>query len=617
MAAKTKSSYAEQLLEGTFIEYCNALEEEGYKLTKDLGAEFEKFSASCCLKKEGLSSTDINNGLIGGERDGGIDAIYFFANNQLINSKEEIEDITNENKSDNKSDHAVKVIFIQSKKGSAFKSEIPTKLVQSISNFFGDNSGLSNVKYSDHLESKIKFITDSILQLRVSPRKLSFEFIICSGVDGALKGHAAEVAEDLKTPFEQEYPGCNVETVIYDPQKLIDLWEFSDHCESDIVCDKTFALGSQQIMVAKTADYFKFITKDGEIREPLFDGNVRAYLGNRKEINGQILKSLEDYATDPNNTAPFWWKNNGVTVTCTSAPTKRGDNYTIEGVQIVNGLQTSHVIFEYYKNHPERLEEDSKDPNSNRIVVKVIAPENEDLQNEIIQATNSQTPVPAASLRATDDVQRSIESFFNKSEDTSLVYDRRHGAATNRGIPSNRVLQISELAQIVLSIGLLRPDGARARPGSALKDDAWYDRVFRKGTFTLDNYVWMAECWKQTSRILEENFDRANANNIIWYVLMLLGLGASKSNESKIYFTNKKTNEKELTTGSFLKLNNRKYSDAEINELSELVLSELKSSSISENQEQSKCAKTSKFKLHLLSKSLHGNSRIHAVLFPK
>ena len=93
----------------------------------------------------------------------------------------------------------------------------------------------------------------------------------------------------------------------------------------------------------------------------------------------------------------------------------------------------------------------------------------------IIRATNSQTAISVASLRATDPVQRDIEVHF---EHNGLHYDRRKNYHKLAARPIDKIISISYLAQAITAILLHEPDNARARPSSLLKDDKRYARVF-------------------------------------------------------------------------------------------------------------------------------------------
>ena len=104
-----------------------------------------------------------------------------------------------------------------------------------------------------------------------------------------------------------------------------------------------------------------------------------------------------------------------------------------------------------------------------------MVPTEDESRDRIIKANNRQTPVQAASLRATDKIHRDIEEYFRPR---GLFYDRRKNYYKNEGKPRDKIIGIPYLAQAVMAILLRSPDTARARPSSLLKNDDDYVRVF-------------------------------------------------------------------------------------------------------------------------------------------
>ena len=99
----------------------------------------------------------------------------------------------------------------------------------------------------------------------------------------------------------------------------------------------------QYVVLAKISDYCKFITdQNGNLNRHLFDSNVRDYLG-LNPVNSDILRSLKEFE-GPN----FWWMNNGITIIGSHAHIV-GNTIPIQNVQIVNGLQTSESIFNFFR----------------------------------------------------------------------------------------------------------------------------------------------------------------------------------------------------------------------------------------------------------------------------
>src|SRR5690348_1850134 len=108
----------------------------------------------------------------------------------------------------------------------------------------------------------------------------------------------------------------------------------------------------------------------------------------------KIRQSLES-----DKTRDFWWLNNGITIIA-SNPTQVAKTLAIENIQIVNGLQTSYSIGNFYQI-------DATDERS--VLVKVIINNDKETIDKIISSTNSQNAVSPTLLRASETTQRNIE----------------------------------------------------------------------------------------------------------------------------------------------------------------------------------------------------------------
>ena len=79
----------------------------------------------------------------------------------------------------------------------------------------------------------------------------------------------------------------------------------------------------------------------GNLIRGLFDANVRDFLG-KTEVNDAIWATLENLAVEED----FWWLNNGITIVASTADQK-GKKLALTEPLLVNGLQTSNVIFSF------------------------------------------------------------------------------------------------------------------------------------------------------------------------------------------------------------------------------------------------------------------------------
>lgn len=212
------------------------------------------------------------------------------------------------------------------------------------------------------------------------------------------------------------------------------------------------------IAIVPLKNFFEFITDDEEnLIKYFFDSNIRDYQGS-VEVNSAIRDTLKVH--EP--VEDFWWLNNGVTITATQA-TFASKKLQIEEPQIVNGLQTSFEIFNYFKTN--KIEDEGRN-----VLVRVVKTGDEKSRLKVIKATNSQTNIPPASLRATDPIHRDIEDYFLSK---GLYYDRRKNYHKNQLRPINKIIGIPYLAQIVMSVLEQKPDYARARPSTIIKKGLW------------------------------------------------------------------------------------------------------------------------------------------------
>nr|WP_285857104.1 AIPR family protein [Mesobacillus subterraneus] len=224
----------------------------------------------------------------------------------------------------------------------------------------------------------------------------------------------------------------------------------------------------EYIVLADLNQYFNFITNESEkLIKHIFEANVRDYQG-KTTVNKEIAETLGKM----NFEEDFWWLNNGITMLATKIDQKSTKLFEIKNPEIVNGLQTSTEIYNYFtmKNEVKGLEKETR-----KVLIRIIVPNNDASRDNIILATNSQTTIPKAILRGTDSIHREIENYL-KTKD--LFYDRRKNFYKNEGKPKEKIISIPFLAQCLISILLKKPNYARARPSTLLNDEETYKYLY-------------------------------------------------------------------------------------------------------------------------------------------
>ncbi|MGA2152899.1 MAG: AIPR family protein, partial [Bryobacteraceae bacterium] len=229
------------------------------------------------------------------------------------------------------------------------------------------------------------------------------------------------------------------------------------------------------VCLAGLPEFFAFLKgTDGQLRTGVLEPNVRDYQGKRNLVNKDIRETL-----DFSPVKEFWWLNNGITILAEDCPIN-GNKVTLVRPEVVNGLQTSHEIFNFFKEHPERLDGETRS-----IIMRVIRPPDEQTSSKITKATNFQTEVKGLSLHASEKIHFDIE---DKLLFSNLYYDRKKGKYKRLKKPISQIVSVIGLARSVIAILLRRPNDARARPQTLLTDDDTYLQIFSR-EFDVDLYL--------------------------------------------------------------------------------------------------------------------------------
>lgn len=271
-------------------------------------------------------------------------------------------------------------------------------------------------------------------------------------------------------------------------------------------------IAGSYLCLVSLSKYFEFISDSGSLARSIFESNVRDYQGS-VVVNTGIRKTLKNRESEN-----FWYLNNGVTI-ITPKAVMAGKQLTIEDPQIVNGLQTSHEIYQHFS----QLDDCSGDERA--VLVRVICEENEEARDRIIRATNSQTSIPPASLRSSDDIHRNIEDFLKSN---GYYYDRKKNYYKNQGMPVAKIISIPYMAQAMMSITLLKPDSARARPSTLINSDVEYRKIFSLA-YPIDVYLKAVQIMKTVESFLkpeicEKHIERKTITNIKFYMAMVVSL---------------------------------------------------------------------------------------------
>lgn len=480
---------------------------------------FEFFSATQILKNYNLSDDEVENGIVGSGNDGGCDGIYVFLNGDLL-TVDQIQNLSATKGS------ILNLTIIQSKETASFKEAtiMNWKAVsENLLNMSNDIDAFST-RYTEAVRDSFRLFRDALTKLIRNQIKVHIQYFYVTYATEIHPNVEAQ-AEELKNAVLGLYPSAKVEVSFVGADELMELY----YRDSDVninlsLADTPITLGSnvEYVALVNLSTYYNFITDNtGSLRRNFFEANVRDYQG-KNTVNSCIANTLSG-----NGVEDFWWLNNGVTILSENITQITTKELSLLNPEIVNGLQTSTEIYNYFSDNPEKLENETRN-----VLVRVVVPENETVRDNIIFATNNQTNIPKSSLRVTDTIHLQIEMYFKSR---GLYYDRRKNYYKNQKKKAADIVGVSFLAQCLISLVLRKPDFARARPSTLLTDDETYAFLYEENQ-NLEAYYKAALLGKKIHRNLSitQDMTPAERSDILFY--LLYALVAELLNKKEISF---------------------------------------------------------------------------------
>jgi len=444
----------QQILLDTLLTQQNASLEE----TLSSDDYFHLFVTDQVLKNFELSYDEINEGIVDNGGDGGIDSIYTFVNTELVQRDTEL--------IDGKRNSIIDVFILQSKNTHGFSERAIEKCISSAIDLFDFTKSIDSLRtvYNSDLLANIDILRKQYLHLASKFPILKFHYYYSTkGIE--VHPNVERKVDNLRDAINKNFDRFDFDFTFLTAHTLIELSR-REQINSKELAVSDNPISTQDggyIALIPIQNYYDFLTtEDGELIKHFFDANIRDYQGT-VEVNNAIRETL--MSTTP--IEDFWWLNNGVTITASDA-SFASKKITIQEPQIVNGLQTSFEIFNYFR--VNKIENDKRN-----VLIRIVKTTEEQSRLKVIKATNSQTNIPPASLRATDPIHRDIEDYLLAK---GLYYDRRKNYHKNQGRPISKIISIPYLAQVVMSLLHQKPDYARARPSTLIKNDEDYQSIF-------------------------------------------------------------------------------------------------------------------------------------------
>ncbi|MCB1047535.1 MAG: AIPR family protein [Calditrichaeota bacterium] len=409
--------------------------------------QFEKFANYTVMSGKVAAVVDLDEVTTGNDDDG-TDGVALIINEEHIVSAEDTETIFAHERRNND----VEMIFVQAKTSDGFDLGDFLKFKESVLRFFIQDPYQAVSELQQDARKAFDVAIKHVPKIRYGKPSVSAYFVT-TGSYGAPKA-----LETARTDMIGQLQGLglfqNIDVRFMGRDELVAAWvasysgiEASLTMNSSASLPEIAGIDEAYLVVVKAKDYVEnlLVGEDGSIRGQLFEENVRHFLGPENPVNEQIAETIQS-ATSRSR---FPVLNNGVTLVSPDVRVQ-GTTLHISNFQIVNGCQTSHVLYE----NRETLTDDLM------VTLKVVETTDEDVFSELVRATNSQSKIEESQFLSLSPVAKRVEAYFNtyEGQDARLYFERRDRQYVGKGVAAIRVVSLHNAAKCVCAMFLKRPD---------------------------------------------------------------------------------------------------------------------------------------------------------------
>ncbi|WP_080434465.1 AIPR family protein [Burkholderia ubonensis] len=467
---------------------------------------FEFFSAYCVYHRDFSEHTELQDVIVAGGNDTAIDSIGIFINDIPVTSREQVDEVSS------KSRFKTDFVFGQSKASKNLSAAEIGSFIQGVREFFSGQYMPAN----DGISIK-RGLSSHIFSLSVKMKeKPRLNLFYCYA--GSYKQDAVVAArvEAGKADLAALNMFSEIEFVFLDSNALQERYqEVNLRIEKEIQVNEYASLpviaGIRQsyIGVLPCCELVKLLSNsDGRLQKSLFNENVRDFLSSNP-VNDEIVETIR--SSEAQSRLPAL--NNGITIVARGIMII-GKKFTLSDFQIVNGCQTSHLIFE---NQSYLRPETS-------VVVKMVELEDRELINDIVRATNRQTEVKDEAFVVLDEFHKKLERFFasiDATPENKLVYERRKRQYSDTAYTTKNIVTLTFLTNSFVSCILENPVDAVDYYGILLR--RYSNRMFRDG-HSFWSYLLSATIMREIEKLSVGEVRRS-----LWKFRFILGVLVRRS----------------------------------------------------------------------------------------
>ncbi|NAT78510.1 AIPR family protein [Dickeya dadantii] len=409
--------------------------------------QFELFCNKALLSSRISMDFEIDD-VTSGSGDDGMDGVAIIIDEELCISPEDATSVY----SSQRKNHDVDIVFIQSKRSESFDLGDFLKFKESIFRFVEETPYSS----ADDIQKNARDIFDVVIKNVPKIRGGRPTFTARYVATGIYK--KPKELELARIAFINEIDElgyfCDISVEFVDRDELTRTWIDTYSVVnaelplfSNAALPKINGIEEAYLAVVKAKDFVDslLVTEEGSLRNHVFVENVRAFLGIDNPVNASIAETIKN----KDSASRFPVLNNGITIVSPDVKLQ-GNILHLESFQIVNGCQTSNVLYECRNSLDDSM----------MVNLKVVETSNEDVFSELVRATNSQTKVDETQFYSLRPIIKKVEAYFDtyEGQDGRLFLERRERQFIGRDIPAVRVFSVHMAAKCVAAMFFRRPD---------------------------------------------------------------------------------------------------------------------------------------------------------------
>lgn len=469
---------------------------------------FEEFINYCVLNNHVIDS-EKNFQELDTKTAKAFDGIAVIVNNKLILNEEDLNILVEQ-----KQILSVEFIFVQSKTSENFNDALVGYFLKNVKNFICNEE--CTIPQIEKFWELRNIIYDNSHLFRKENPKCTLYYATTSQTTKISSDIEQTIEEGKNALLESGYLSDDVK---FQPLGVKEIQKLYRKIDSDLEAtfkfpkNVTYPYEGQEIKSAyfglvEIKEYMNLLL-DYETQgvKNVFEDNIRDYLGTEgNEVNKNMYNRLMG-----DSSQLFGILNNGITIVADEIKPV-GEKFTLHNYQIVNGCQTSNVIFEVYEDLVEQ---------NISIPLKIIATTDEPTKNEIVKSTNSQTGLKPEQLDALNNFHKMLEEYYNSQQtifkSLQLFYERRSNQYRNMDIAQTKIINIPKQIKTVTSMFLDNPHGVSGHYGTVARKVK--NEIFQEGD-KLEPYFVSSVLFYMLESFFRKNKEYKEFTRMKWHILM-------------------------------------------------------------------------------------------------